>query len=452
MKNEEKKEIKLQPIFILALGYIVIILLGTILLSLPFATNEGESTKIIDAFFTATSATCVTGLVPYDTFTHWTLFGQIVILVLIQIGGLGFMTFISLFIVIFRRNMGFYKQKLMMQTSATHTRSQIIPLIKRIAVASLLFELIGAGLLSLYFYPEFGNEGIYYSVFHSISAYCNAGFDIIGSGNSLVTLNSNPVVLFTISGLIIMGGLGFLVYSDIIDSKFRFKKFQLHTKIVLTFTLILIFVPALIYFILDFTNVFQMGAFSEMSFPNKLLNSLFMSITTRTAGFNAINLTELSGSSKLLTIVLMFIGGNTGSTAGGLKVTTFIIVIANLIAQAKEKDEIVMFKATIPNRAVKQASALFLSYVTVVLVSTFLICMIEPFAFEDVLFEVTSAIGTVGLSIGISGSEITTIATKIILAFLMFTGRIGAFTMFDLLFKDNKNNYLKKPEGRVLVG
>ncbi|MCH5171850.1 MAG: Trk family potassium uptake protein [Erysipelotrichales bacterium] len=446
-----KKRRKMSAVHLLSLGYLIAIILGTILLLLPFSSKTGTSIKFLDALFTATSATCVTGLVTIDTANDWSTFGQVVILILIQIGGLGFMTIITLIFMAFKRNIRLYNQTILMQSAGTITISEVIPLMKKIIIGTLAFEGIGAVLLTIFFYPDYGSRAIYMGVFHSVSAFCNAGFDIIGSETgSLTPYYNNFGVLLTISGLIIIGGLGFIVWSDIWDKKFNFKKYNLHTKIVLVWNGILILVPTIFFFVFEFTNIGRSGTFYEFSVPQKILNSLFLAISPRTAGFNALDLDKLTDSGILLTILLMFIGGNSGSTAGGIKVTTAVIVFANVIAMAKGKEDATVMKQTIPNKIVKQSSALLLSYLSIALLATIIISATQELTLEETLFEVISAIGTVGLTLGATAKAVP--LTKIILIVLMYFGRLGAFTLFDLLFKDKTSEMLRKPEGKVLVG
>lgn len=435
----------------LSLGYIITIIVGAILLMLPIASKENTATDFIDALFTSTSATCVTGLIPFSTYGHWTIFGQLVILVLIQIGGLGFMTIITLIFMILRKNIGLYSRTILMQSAGSYNISGVTSLIKRILLGTLLFEGIGAIILASCFWKDMGPMSIYYGIFHSISAFCNAGFDLFNSTNgSLTAYYNNPIVLITIMCLIIIGGLGFIVWSDVIDNKFRFKQFQLHTKIVIVGNAILIIVPAFLFFIFEFTKLGQVGSFTDYSLGNKILNSFFLSVSPRTAGFNSIDLNELTSSGFLLTTVLMFIGGNSGSTAGGLKVTTFVVIIMNLWAQVSGKEDCVVFKRKISNNIIKQASSLFLAYLILAVAATLLIGSFENFAIHDIMFEVVSAVGTVGLTIGISGKAC--VITKIVLIILMYAGRIGALTLFDALIKNNNDLVLKKPEGKILVG
>lgn len=448
-----RKKSRLSPVRLLSLGYLITILIGTLLLMLPMSSKTGEMTSFIDSLFTATSATCVTGLVAFDTFTHWSICGQIIILVLIQIGGLGFMTIITLLFMLFKRNISLYNRTVLMQSAGTYNISEVTRLIKRIIIGTGLFEITGAAILTTVFMKEMPTgRAIYYGVFHSVSAFCNAGFDIIGSTTgSLTPYYNNPVVLITIMMLIVIGGLGFIVWSDLLDTRFKFKKLQTHSKIVLVATSILILVPAGMYFIFEFTTFGQSGHFLDLTLGEKILNSLFFSISPRTAGFNALDLNELTSSGKLLTIMLMFIGGNSGSTAGGIKVTTFVVIIANLLASARGNQKVVMFKRKIPSSVIKQASSLFMAYLIMVLMSTLIITSYESlYTFEQVLFEVVSAIGTVGLSLGVSGTA--SALTQLILIILMYAGRLGALALFSIFARERNENILEQPKGKIMVG
>lgn len=436
---------------LLSIGYLTTILIGTILLLLPFATAEGK-TSIIDALFTSTSATCVTGLIAFDTGAHWTMFGQIVILVLIQIGGLGFMTIITLIFMIVKRNIGLYNRTVIMQSAGSYSISDTTKLVRRIMLGTLIFE--GIGVLIIYFnlrgdYPD---KALYYAIFHSVSAFCNAGFDVFASGGagSLTAFTSNPILLFTLMGLIIIGGSGFIVWSDIIDARFKYSKFQLHTKIVLIANAFLIIIPAILFFIFEFTTVGTNSAFSNMNFGDKIVNALFMSVTPRTAGFNSVDVTKMTASGQLLTTVLMLIGGNSGSTAGGVKVTTIFIIVATLISSARGQENITIFNRKLNDKVVRQSLSLLIAYLVIIMAATLIIGSYEEATLMEILFEVVSAIGTVGLSLGLTST--CHIATKIIIIFLMYIGRLGALTLFDLLLKDRNNTFVDKPEGKVLVG
>lgn len=437
----------LSPVALISLGFFIIIFIGTILLLMPFSSVT-HNTSFLDAFFTSTSATCVTGLTTVNTSTHWSIIGQIIILVLIQIGGLGFMTIITLFSLLIKKNLSLYNQTVLMQSAGSYSISDVGKIVKRVFIGTFTFEGIGALILSICLWPKYGTKSIFYGIFHSVSSFCNAGFDIFG--NSLTDYSNNWIVMSTISILIIVGGLGFIVWSDVIDCKFRFKNLQLHSKIVLLSTLFLIFVPALLFFIFEFTNIGQSQSFEGYSLSSSILNSIFLSISPRTAGFNSVNIANLSGSAKLLTIILMFIGGNSGSTAGGLKVTTFIVVFRNLISSAKGEQDVVLFKRKIPTSIIKQSTSLLIAYLTCSVIATLIICSLEGLSLESVLFEVVSAIGTVGLSLGLTPT--LGVISKLILIFLMYIGRIGALTLFSLFFKRHNDLILKNPEGKILVG
>ena len=436
---------------LLSLGFLSMILLGALLLSLPAATAEGKPTNFMDSLFVATSASCVTGLSPVDTGLHWSMFGQIVILVMIQIGGLGFMTIITFFAMLFRKNISLYSKTVLMQSAGTYSLGGVIPLMRRIIIGTLFFEALGAAGIAACLWDEMGTEAIYYGIFHSISAFCNAGFDIFGSpGGSLTGFASDPRVLLIIGALIVIGGAGFIVWSDIWSSRFRWKRMHFHTKIVLSFTAILIVVPTLIFFFSEFRPWDGEGPYAALSLTDKLVNSLFMAISPRTAGFFSVNLAQLSTPGRILTIVLMFIGGNSGSTAGGVKLTTVIVVLANLIANARGKHQAVLFGESVPTRIIRQASALFNAYLILIILSTMVISFVEPFSLDLILFETTSAIATVGLTLGITPS--LTWLSKLVIIFLMYFGRLGAFALFDLLFRNKKVSAVRYPEGRILVG
>ena len=441
-------------VMLLSIGYFTTIILATILLMLPFASREGH-TSFIDAVLTATSATCVTGLIAFDTAAHWTLFGQIVIMLAIQIGGLGFMTIITLLFMVIKRNIGLYNRTVIMQSAGSYNISGTTKLIRRIILGTLAFEAIGAVLIYFSIKDTYTEKTWYYAIFHSISAFCNAGFDVFGAGSgfapvSLTPFSHNYGLLFTLMGLIIIGGSGFIVWSDIIDSRFKWSRFQVHTKIVVVANSVLIAIPAILFFIFEFTNVGTNAAFADMPFWDKIVNALFMSVTPRTAGFNSVDLNSMTASGQLLTVFLMLIGGNSGSTAGGVKVTTIVIIFATLISSARGQENIVMFKRRINEKLIKQSLSLLIAYLIIILTATLIIGSYENYSLMEILFEVVSAIGTVGLSLGLTGT--CAVATKIIIIILMYIGRLGALTLFDLLLKDTNDTIVEKPEGKVLVG
>lgn len=441
-------------VMLLSIGYFTTIILATILLMLPFASREGH-TSFIDAVLTATSATCVTGLIAFDTAAHWTLFGQIVIMLAIQIGGLGFMTIITLLFMVIKRNIGLYNRTVIMQSAGSYNISGTTKLIRRIILGTLAFEAIGAVLIYFSIKDTYTEKTWYYAIFHSISAFCNAGFDVFGAGSgfapvSLTPFSHNYGLLFTLMGLIIIGGSGFIVWSDIIDSRFKWSRFQVHTKIVVVANGILIAIPAILFFIFEFTKVGTNAAFADMPFWDKIVNALFMSVTPRTAGFNSVDLNSMTASGQLLTVFLMLIGGNSGSTAGGVKVTTIVIIFATLISSARGQENVVMFKRRINEKLIKQSLSLLIAYLIIILTATLIIGSYENYSLMEILFEVVSAIGTVGLSLGLTGT--CAVATKIIIIMLMYIGRLGALTLFDLLLKDANDTIVEKPEGKVLVG
>lgn len=434
---------------LIAIGFLTVILVGSLLLMLPFATKQGQTTSYVDALFTATSATCVTGLVPFDTFTHWTLFGQLVILFMIQLGGIGFMTVITMATLFMRHKIGLQNRMLIMESAGTITLSGIGNLVKRIIFGTAIFELIGAVLLATQFVPVFGwVKGIYVSAFHSISAFCNAGFDLMGeleAGSSMILFNGNAVVMVTLSMLILIGGLGFFVWDDILVCRGRFRKYQVHTKLVLACTAVLTVVPFVLFFIFEYSH-----AFEGMDLFDKLINSLFQSVTPRTAGFSGIDMSTLSEPGGIMTIVLMFIGGNPGSTAGGVKTTTIAVILISTVSYLQQDDDVNVFKKRIEENMVRRASSIAFIYFSMILISSFVISFIEPLNLREVLFEVVSAVATVGLSMNVTPT--LSAVSKLILIFLMYAGRLGALTFIMMLSKRSKQAILKRPVGKIMIG
>ncbi|WP_170045807.1 TrkH family potassium uptake protein [Clostridium thermosuccinogenes] len=434
----------------IALGYFLVIMVGTLLLMLPVANYNNMSPGFINALFTATSATCVTGLVIFDTYTQWTIFGELVILTLIQIGGLGFMTIITLFSFFLKRKIGLKERGLLKESVSTMYIGGVVRLTRKILLGTLLFEGAGAILLSIRFVPKMGwAEGIYNGIFHSVSAFCNAGFDIMGKYgeySSLTTFSGDAVVNLTIMALIIIGGIGFLVWDDLSKSKFHFRRYQLHTKIVLSTTVILIAVGALCFYVSEKDNLL-----SEMPMSEKILASLFASVTPRTAGFNTVDMAKISPAAKLLTMVLMFIGGSPGSTAGGIKTTTLAVVMISLWSSLRNMKSENVFGRRLEENALKKASAVITVNLVLVLSAAFLISATNVnFYLSDVLFEVLSAIGTVGLTIGIT-SKLNSFA-HIILALLMYSGRVGSLS-FALVFTEHKiPSTIQNPTEKINIG
>lgn len=434
---------------ILVVSFAVFILLGTSLLSLPIATKSGVVTPPLNALFTATSATCVTGLIIYDTFTHWSLFGQIVILCLIQIGGLGFMLLISTFSVFLKRKISVHEKSLLMQAEGNLKLSGVDTLLKRIIKGTFIFEGIGAAILSTQFVKELGlRRGIYYAVFHAVSAFCNAGFDLMGKYkrySSLTYFSDNEVVMLTITALIIIGGIGFIVWTDVVNLKFKLKKYSLHSKIVLTTTVILVTLPTILFLLFEHNNTLE-----SFNIIDKIINALFLSVSPRTAGFNSVELSELTTNSKIITDVLMLIGGSPGSTAGGLKTTTFAVLFISTIATARHDARPEIFKRKFAPDALPQASAIFVVYVGILLVAVSIICGTENIASADAIFECISAIGTVGLSLGVT-STLHGISKLVIIA-LMFGGRVGMLSLILFLTEKKVDIQIDRPTEKILIG
>ena len=419
---------------------------------LPFATKSGKSTSYINALFTATSALCVTGLAPYDTAAHWTLFGQLVILLLIQLGGLGFMTFVSAVLTIFKHEMGIYGKNVLMHDANSSKLNGLNTLVKRIMLGTIIIEGIGALVLMIRFIPDFGaGNGIYYSVWHSVSAFCNAGFDLMGGeGNEFVSLTAyakDPLVILTLTLLILLGGLGFCVWNDAIESKLNFKKFQLHTKVVFFVNSFILVVGTVLFVVFERDN----PALFDFTAGEKLLVAIFNATTTRTAGFSTIDLATLSDSGYLLMVIFMFVGGNSGSTAGGIKVTTMTVIVMGIVAVFRGGKDINIGKKRIDNSLLSQALAIFASCLIILMVSTIIICAVEPEAtFKSILFECVSALSTTGLSISLTPTLHT--VSKIILILLMFTGRVGILTLALALGEKKTAAEIRKPIDTLFIG
>lgn len=435
---------------IIAVGYILVITIGTLLLMLPISNRERIVTPFIDAWFTATSATCVTGLVVHDTYSFWSGFGQAVILVLIQIGGIGFMTIAISALTFTKRKIGLSQRLLMQESVAAPQVGGIVRMSKFVLSGTLLFEGIGAILLAFYFVPRLGiGKGIYYSVFHSISAFCNAGIDLMGyfdPGSSLITASGSYILSITVALLIVIGGLGFLVWADIKKNKNRFRNYRLHTKVVLEATGFLILLGTVLIFLFEFGRPSMEGR----NLGEQILCSFFQSVTPRTAGFNTMDLNQLTDSTQLLMVCLMFIGGSPGSTAGGIKTTTMVIMILSIWTELKKRKDIECFRRRIEGESIRHASCVLMLYGILVLASSMIIAAIEPVEMKAVLFEVVSAIGTVGLSLGIT-PQLGTVS-HIILILLMYVGRVGGITILIAFSNRVSNIPSKLPVEKISVG
>lgn len=442
---------KMSPTKIIALGYLAIIALGTILLVLPFSSKSREFTPFLDALFTATSATCVTGLIAFDTVTHWSLFGQIVILAMIQTGGIGFMTLSVMALSFTKKKIGLRERSILQESVAAQHVGGIVKMTRFIILTAVIFEGAGALLLATQFIPEFGVlKGLYYSVFHSISAFCNAGFDLMGgfSGefSSLTGFYDNYIVNFTICMLIVCGGLGFFVWADLYTNKFKAQRYSLTTKIVLSTTAVLILLGAVVIFVSEAGN----DNFSHMSPAEKITASFFQSVTTRTAGFNTVDLSLLTDASILMMIPLMLVGGSPGSTAGGLKTTTAALMIYSVTSLIRRRKTIECHKRRISDDTLLKICSLVTLFIILMISSSVAISVIDNVPIKSVLFETASAIGTVGLTLGLTPS--LSGASHLILAALMYLGRVGCFTVLFAL-GDNVKTYISKyPVEKVTIG
>ena len=449
-----KSTSKLNPSQMMVVGFAAVILIGAILLSLPIATQTGERTSFLDSLFTATSAVCVTGLVVVDTATHWNFFGQIVIIILIQIGGLGFMTITTLFSLIVKKRINL-KERLLIQESLNQIDlSGLVKLTRYILLMTFVIEGIGALILSTVFIPQFGFiRGSWYSIFHAISAFCNAGFDLMGNVtgpySSLMYYVNNTTITLAISALIILGGLGFPVILDIVKNK-KISKLNMHSKIVLISTSILIVVGMLFILIVEYKNV---GTLGNLSLKGKILASLFQSVTIRTAGFATIDLTILHQATLFIMMIFMFVGASPASTGGGVKTTTIAVLILTVKSFLLGKEDIEVFGRRITSSTVRKSVGIFFVGVLAVLTGILLIVLIEPeFDLLEASFEVVSALATVGLSIG--GSSNLTSIGKLLIVIYMFMGRVGLLTIFLALVAKNTVNkqQIRYPEGRIIVG
>ncbi len=433
----------------LAFGFAAIILIGALLLTLPFASKDAKSIPFINALFTATSATCVTGLVVYDTFSQFTLFGQTVILLLIQIGGLGFVTMVMMFALFLGRRIGLRERMLAAESLSSMQIGGVVKLVRRVLISAFLFESAGALLLAIRFIPEFGiKRGIWFSVFHSVSAFCNAGFDLIGVKapySSLVSYVGDPLVILTIGGLIVCGGLGFIVWGDVADHGWHIRRYKLHSKVVLASSAMLIAVGTALFLILENDTVL-----SGMHIGEKILAALFQSITPRTAGYNSIDTSALSEAGKSLTILLMIIGASPGSTGGGMKTSTFAVILLSLQASIRNREDTNIFHHRLDGDLVQRAYRSAALYLMMFLAGTFLLCANGHFSLTDALFETASAIGTVGLTTGITRSLGG--VSKMVLILLMYAGRVGSLTVFLAVAKRSNATKLRNATGNIIVG
>ena len=446
-----KKRLKWMPTQIIAITFAVIILLGAVLLTLPAASRSGVSCGFRPALFTATSATCVTGLVMYDTWTQWSAFGQVVIISLIEIGGLGFMSAASVFVFLFRRKVGLKQRMLMAQALSVDEMSGVVTLQKWVLLGSLSIQLLGALVLLLHFWPEYGfSRALTWGVFHSISAFCNAGFDIFGSiapGASIITFNSDPVVCITLMALVVVSGLGFFVWEEVARLH-SFKKFSAYTKLVLITTAVLVVGGAALILLLEWTNPLTFG---PMQWPQTILNAFFQSVTLRTAGFASVDQASLTEAGKAVSIVWMLIGGSSGSTAGGVKTVTFVVLILFLLARARGKSTVNVFCRSISQEKVMDAMTITGIMLGLAFFGAVFISATSPISFVDGLYEAVSALATVGLTAGVTTS--LSVAAQFLIILFMYFGRVGVLTIsLGFLMGDRAEERFRYAQTNLLIG
>jgi len=437
---------KLSPYQMLVISFALLILVGTILLSLPIASASGQPTNFVDALFTATSAVCVTGLVVVDTGTYWSPFGQLVIIVLIQVGGLGIMTLSTLMAVLIGKKIKLRERLVMQEALNQLTLSGVVRLTIYVTKATLLIEFIGGTILALHWYSDYGILSLYLGYWHAISSFCNAGFDLLGNFRSLTGYVSDITVNLVVSTLIILGGIGFTVIADI-RTKRSFRKLSLHTRIVIVTSAILLALGTLVILLLEYNNPATLG---PLSWPDKLLGSYFQSVSTRTAGYNTIAIDKLGSATLFFMVILMFIGASPASTGGGIKTSTFGVLMTAIWAMIRGKENVEVFQRRIPHHIIYKAfSIVFISALLVVFI-TMALSIQEPHSFINILFEVVSAFGTVGLSTGITPS--LSPLSKFLLIFTMFAGRVGPFTLALALALKEKKQVVHYPEGKIIIG
>lgn len=430
---------------IIILGFLAVILMGSLFLTLPVSTQDGLGASFEDALFTATSAVCVTGLIIHDTATYWSAFGQGVILLLIQIGGMGVVTVAVAIATISGRKIGLMQRSVMQEAISAHQVGGIVRMTKFILKTSILIELTGAVLLAFVFCQDFGiGKGIWYGIFHSISAFCNAGFDLIGIRepfSSLTSYKCDPIVNMTIMALIVTGGVGFLTWADIQKNKWHLKKYRMQSKVILTVTAGLIIFPAIYFYFCEFAH---------MPAAERVWSSLFQSVTPRTAGFNTADLTKLSETGTMLMIILMLIGGSPGSTAGGMKTTTVAVMFSSAFSVFRKKEHAHCYGRRFPEDTLRNASTILLMYVVLFLGGGMVISSVDDIPLLTALFETSSAIGTVGLSLGVT--PMLGNISRMILIGLMFFGRVGGLTLIFAALAEQRTGNARLPQEKITVG
>ncbi|MCF0135414.1 MAG: Trk family potassium uptake protein [Lachnospiraceae bacterium] len=440
---------RLTHVQVIALGFAIMILAGTLLLMLPAASADGQSAPFREALFTAVSSSCVTGLVLRDTATAWSFFGQVIIIVLIQIGGLGFMTVATFAFLLAQKRMGLRSREIMLESINNSNMNGIVQFSGEIIAGTAIFEGTGALLLATVFVPRMGwKKGLWYSVFHAISAFCNAGFDLMGFQepfSSFVSMADNVVVNVTFMLLIILGGLGFLVWHDIRVNGFHFKRYSLHTKLVLTVSAVLVFGSALLILIFE-RNATGAG----LPFGQQVMNALFASVTARTAGFNTIDIPSMSNGSKLVTILLMVVGGSPGSTAGGVKTTSIAVIVLYMVGGFRGSRKPAVFGKSINPDLFRKSCIILFFNAGLALMATLILAGLQNFDLVDIMFETFSAVGTVGMTAGITRDLLP--VSSYIIALLMFMGRVGSVSFAVALLEKKAKPPVTYPEETVTVG
>ncbi len=448
MQNS-KKHLKMSHVQIIALGFFLIILAGTLLLMLPVSTKNGQGASFLDALFTATSASCVTGLIVQDTSLYWSGFGQAVILLMIQIGGLGFMTIAAMFFMFLRKRVHLREREILSESISVSQVGGILRLAKKILAGTFVIEGLGAFLLMIRFVPLYGKQGIWMSVFHAVSAFCNGGFDLMGQHtgaySSLTAFSDDWLVSTVIMLLIIIGGVGFVVWDDVLTYRCKIKKYHLHSKIVLFMSAILVFGGAVLFLIVE-RNATGAG----LSVKEQILAALFDSVTARTAGFNTVDTGALSDAGKLLTIMLMFIGGSPGSTAGGAKTTTIMVLFLYAFSYMRKTKGTSVFGRSLEDDALRKASAVFFTNLMLALGVTIVISAVQQLPMLDLMFETFSAIGTVGMTTGLT-RELNGIS-RILIIFLMYCGRVGSLSFANALAGKRKTAPVKDAVEKITIG
>lgn len=445
VKKRPQLKKRLTSFQIIILGFAAVVLLGALLLMLPISTRARVVTPFHDALFTATSAVCVTGLVVQDTASYWSMFGQAILLLLIQIGGMGVVTIAVTFAWLSGKKISLMQRSTMQEAIAAHQTGGIVRLTGFIIKATLVFELLGALVMLPVFCSDYGVKGVWFALFHAVSAFCNAGFDVLGTTDapfvSLTSYLGRPVINCTVMLLIIIGGISFLTWEDVWTNRHHLKRYRMQSKVILATTALLILLPALYFYCFDF---------SALPAGERIFGSLFQAVTPRTAGFNTADLTAMTGAGRCIILVLMLIGGSPGSTAGGMKTTTVAVLFASAISVFRRKESPQMFGRRIGQDAVKNAATILMLYLTLFFSGALAISTVEGLPVGVCLFETASAVGTAGLSLGLTPS--LGVVSQCILIVLMFIGRVGGLTLIYAAFSGMNENLSKLPQEKITVG